>query len=218
MSVRSEYDKELVQLHKSLLKMGAYIEKSITDTIEAFENQDVRKAKEVIMHDDVIDSMETNIEAECLLLIARQQPIAGDLRMIASILKIITDLERIADHCADISDFTIKLSKSPYKHNVKEIPNMALKVKEMIKDTIDAYVELDVEKAVKTAKEDDIVDDYFEKSINNIKNLMMKDSEFVEQGIYLLLIAKYLERMGDHATNVCEWIAYRVTGNRETYN
>jgi len=218
MSVRSEYDKELVQLHKSLLKMGAYIEKSITDTIEAFENQDVRKAKEVIMHDDVIDSMETNIEAECLLLIARQQPIAGDLRMIASVLKIITDLERIADHCADISDFTIKLSKSPYKHNVKEIPNMALKVKEMIKDTIDAYVELDVEKAVKTAKEDDIVDDYFEKSINNIKNLMMKDSEFVEQGIYLLLIAKYLERMGDHATNVCEWIAYRVTGNRETYN
>lgn len=218
MSVRAEFDKELKDLHKSLLKMGAYIEQSIDDTMEAFERQNVRMAKEIIAHDDIIDNMEGTIESECLMLIARQQPIAGDLRMIASILKIITDLERIADHCADISEFTIKLAENPYKYYIEEIPEMAKQVKKMIKQTIDTYVELNVEKAISTAKEDDIVDKYFFDIVDKIQILMKQDSEFVEQGIYFIFIAKYLERMGDHATNVCEWVAYRVTGNREQYN
>lgn len=218
MSVRMEFDRELKDLYRSLLKMGAYIEQSIDDTMEAFEKQNVRLAREIISKDDIIDNMEGTIESECLTLIARQQPIAGDLRMIASILKIITDLERIADHCADISEFTIKLAKETYKHYLEEIPYMAAQVKKMIKQTIDSYVELDVEKAISTAKEDDIVDKYFADIVNKIQELMKQDSEFIEQGTYFIFIVKYLERMGDHATNICEWVAYRVTGNREQYN
>lgn len=218
MSVRSEYDKELKELHKSLLKMGSYIEQSMDDTMEAFEKQNVKLAQEVIERDDIIDSMETAIETECLLLIARQQPIAGDLRMIASILKIITDLERIADQCADISEFTIKLAERSYIHFIDEILDMANQVKKMIKQTIDTYVALDVQKAISTAKEDDIVDNYFEEIVTKTQQLMKEDPEFIEQGTNFIFIAKYLERMADHATNICEWVAYRVTGSRQQYN
>jgi phosphate transport system protein len=218
MPFRGEYDKELKELHKSLLKMGSYIEQSIDDTMEAFEKQNAKLAREVIERDDIIDSMETAIETECLLLIARQQPIAGDLRMIASILKIITDLERIADQCADISEITVKLSEHPYIHFIDEILDMANQVKKMIKQTIDTYVALDVHKAISTAKEDDIVDNYFSDIVQKTQNLMKQDAEFIEQGTNFIFIVKYLERMADHATNICEWVAYRVTGNRQQYN
>ncbi len=216
--MRVEFDKELKELHKSLLKMGTYIEQSIDDTMEAFIKQNAHLAQEIIVRDDIIDNMESTIESECLMLIARQQPIAGDLRLIASVLKIITDLERIADHCADISEFTIKLSETPYKHFIDEIPEMAKQLKKMIKNTIDSYIDLDVEKAINTAKEDDIIDKYFYSIINKIQELMKQDASFVEQGIYFIFIVKYLERMGDHATNICEWVAYRVTGNKMHYN
>lgn len=216
--MRGEFDRELKELHKNLLKMGTYIEKSIDDAIKAFEKQDISLAKEVIAKDDIIDNIESTIEAECIGLIAKQQPIASDLRIIASILKIITDLERIADHCADISEFTVKLGKAPYKYQIENIPLMANQVKKMIKKTIDTYVELDVDKAIQIAKEDDIVDKYFYGTLDELQLLMKNDTDFIEQGIYFILIAKYLERMGDHSTNICEWIAYRITGNKEQYN
>ncbi|WP_058486572.1 phosphate signaling complex protein PhoU [Defluviitalea phaphyphila] len=213
MSTRYEFEKELNKMHNDLLKMGVMIEQSISDTIKAMKNQDIELAKEVIKRDDKIDNMEISMETECIMIIARQQPIASDLRLITSILKIITDLERIADHCADISEYVIKLAKENYKKPLVHIPLMADKVKEMVKETIDSYIEKNIEKADKVIKEDDIVDQYFYDIIEEIQALMKKDSNFIMQGTYFIFIVKYLERMADHATNICEWIKYNITGN-----
>ncbi|NLM13472.1 MAG: phosphate signaling complex protein PhoU [Epulopiscium sp.] len=212
MPIRYEFEKELTRMHKELLKMGALIEQSIDDTIKAMKNQDVALAREVIQRDDEIDQMELVMEAECIMLVTRQQPIASDLRLIASVLKIVTDLERIADHCADISEYVIRLSNEPYKKPLEHIPMMAQQVKKMVKDTIDSYVEKDIGKARKVIDDDDIVDKYFEDIVKEIQDLMKIQEDFIIQGTYFIFIVKYLERMADHATNICEWIEYNITG------
>ncbi|NLK96596.1 MAG: phosphate signaling complex protein PhoU [Epulopiscium sp.] len=212
MPIRYEFEKELTRMHKELLKMGALIEQSIDDTIKAMKNQDVALAREVIQRDDEIDQMELVMEAECIMLVTRQQPIASDLRLIASVLKIVTDLERIADHCADISEYVIRLSNEPYKKPLEHIPMMAQQVKKMVKDTIDSYVEKDIGKARKVIDDDDIVDKYFEDIVKEIQDLMKIQEDFIIQGTYFIFIIKYLERMADHATNICEWIEYNITG------
>lgn len=212
MPIRYEFEKELTRMHKELLKMGALIEQSIDDTIKAMKNQDVALAREVIQRDDEIDQMELVMEAECIMLVTRQQPIASDLRLIASVLKIVTDLERIADHCADISEYVIRLSNEPYKKPLEHIPMMAQQVKKMVKDTIDSYVEKDIGKARKVIDDDDIVDKYFEDIVKEIQDLMKTQEDFIIQGTYFIFIVKYLERMADHATNICEWIEYTITG------
>lgn len=212
MPIRYEFEKELTRMHKELLKMGALIEQSIDDTIKAMKNQDVALAREVIQRDDEIDQMELVMEAECIMLVTRQQPIASDLRLITSVLKIVTDLERIADHCADISEYVIRLSNEPYKKPLEHIPMMAQQVKKMVKDTIDSYVEKNIEKARKVIDDDDIVDKYFEDIVKEIQDLMKIQEDFIIQGTYFIFIIKYLERMADHATNICEWIEYNITG------
>lgn len=218
MPMRHVFEKELENLHKDLMKMGTTIEQSIDDMIQALKEQNVRLAEEVIARDDFIDKLEAVMEAECLMIIARQQPLAGDLRLIASVMKMITDLERIADHCADISEYTIRLAKEPYKKPLEHIPMMAEQVKKMVKQTIDSYVQRDKEKAKQVCKQDDIVDQYLEDIVVEIQELMKKDPEFVTQGTYFIFIVKYLERMADHATNICEWIIFNITGKLKQYN
>jgi phosphate transport system protein len=212
MNTRVKFEKELKGIHNSLLKMGKIIEESIDETIEALVNQDEELAKKIIEKDDIIDKMELDLESECIKIIALQQPIATDLRTIASGLKIITDLERIADHCSDISEYTIKLCKESYKKPLVDIPRMAKQVKKMVVETVESYIDLDVEKAKKMRREDDIVDAYFHDLVEEINDLMREDKEYVYQGTCLLFIIKYLERMADHATNICGWVIYNVTG------
>jgi phosphate transport system protein len=212
MPIRYEFEKELTKMHNRLLKMGTVIEQSIDDTIKAMKNQDVALAREVIQRDDEIDQMEIAMETECIMLVTRQQPIASDLRLITSVLKIVTDLERIADHCADISEYVIRLSNESYKKPLEHIPLMAKQVKKMVKDTIDSYVEKDIEKARKVIEDDDIVDKYFDDIVKEVQDLMKSDGDFIVQGTYFIFITKYLERMADHATNICEWIEYTITG------
>jgi phosphate transport system protein len=212
MPIRYEFERELNKMHQQLLKMGTLIEQSIDDTIRAMKNQDIDLAQEVIQRDDEIDQMELAMETECIMLITRQQPIASDLRLITSVLKIVTDLERIADHCADISEYVIRLFNESYKKPLEHIPMMAQQVKKMVKDTIDSYVERDICKARRVIKDDDIIDQYFEDIIKEIQDLMKVEGTFITQGTYLIFITKYLERMADHATNICEWIEYTITG------
>lgn len=212
MPVRYEFEKKLNELHRNLVKMGAIIEKSIDDMIRALLNQDVDLANEVIARDDVIDEMERVIEQDCILLIARQQPIASDLRDIASILKIITDLERIADHCEDISVYTIKLSEEKYVKPLVDIPVMASKVKDMVKAVIDSCIRKDIELAEEVANMDDEIDALFESIVEELQDYMAKDPTVIKQCTDFIFIVKYLERMGDHATNIAGWIAYNVTG------
>lgn len=213
-----ELDRELKFIHDQLIKMGTLIEESLEDTIKALKNQDVTLAQQVINNDDKIDDLEERIEKECIRMIALQNPKASDLREITSVLKMITDLERIADHCADISEYTLKLASESYVKPLVHIPEMGLKVKEMLKKTINCYIEKDVELAKEVCRMDDVVDQYFDDIIEELKSIMEKQPGQVSQCISFIFIVKYLERMADHATNVCEWIVYNVTGKHVILN
>jgi phosphate transport system protein len=194
--------------------MGTLIEKSIDDTIQALIHQDINMAQQVIDGDDRFDDMQILIESNCVSVIARQQPVASDLRKITSILKIVTDLERIADHCADISKLTHHLAKEEYVKPLIDIPKMAKQVKEMLKLTIDCYIDLDVEKGKRICQEDDVVDNFYKTIREELEMIMRDRPDTVRQCIDFLLIAKYLERMADHITNVAEWVIYSVEGKR----
>lgn len=212
MPVRYEFEKELNKLHKDLIKMGALIERSINDAIEALKNQDVELAMKVIERDDEVDAMELEIEHDCLIIVARQQPIATDLRDVVSILKIVTDLERIADHCEDICEYVIKLSKEKYIKPIEDIPFMAERVRKMIKDTIDAYISKNLASAQEICRRDDEIDKLFNDIVEELICIMEKNPESTRQCVDFIFIVKYLERMADHATNIAEWVAYYITG------
>lgn len=212
MPVRYEFEKELNRLHKDIIKMGAFIEESISDMVEALKTHNKDLAYHVIKKDDLIDEMEHKIERECMIIVARQQPIATDLRDVMSILKIVTDLERIADHCEDISEYVVKLSEQPDLKELVHIPAMAEAVNHMISDTIDAYIRKDIVLAKDIIERDDIIDQHFHDLVEELITIMEKDSSKVRDCTNFLFINKYLERMADHATNIAEWVIYYATG------
>lgn len=210
--MRATLDNELRSIHVDIIKMGTLIEKTIEETITALVQQDVELAKKIVEGDDRFDQMEIDIERQCIYLIARQQPVASDLRRIFSIVKIVTDLERIADHCQDISKLTLDLAHKKYVKPLIDIPNMAKQVKEMVKMTIDCYIDQDVEKSKIVCANDDIVDKYFYIIMNDLELVMKDKPDEIKQCMDFMMIAKYLERMADHATNVAEWVIYSVEG------
>lgn len=219
--MREEFQRELKELHKDLLKMGTTIERTIDMLLESFQKRDLKGLQEVIERDDIIDCFECEIERKCIHLILKQQPVAADLRAITSILKMITDMERIADQCSDAAEYMIKIihiNVGSYQYDIAPIINMALQVKKMVSVTIDCYVNLDENNAIKISLEDDIVDNYFKEINKQIQQTMQNNPETILEGVCLLYIIKYLERIADHATNICEWIAYRVTGEHKQYN
>ncbi|MDP4180064.1 MAG: phosphate signaling complex protein PhoU [Bacillota bacterium] len=214
-TTRHFFDKELEELHHELIKMGSLVEESIDNTIIALKKQDINMARAIFRNDDIIDDMEKLIERKCMNLIARQQPIAKDLRVISTALKIITDMERIADHSSDIAEITIRMADEKYIKPLIDIPKMAELAKQMVNKSIDAYVKLDLELAESVCKSDDAVDELFFRIILELINIMKNDPQTVEQAINFMFIAKYLERMADHATNIGEWVAFIITGEHE---
>lgn len=210
---RQVFIQELEQLNNNVIKMGSILELSLNEMILALDNIDKDLAEKIIKRDDEIDLLEHKIEQECITLIAKQQPIASDLRKITSVMKIITDIERIADHCADISEYIINLNQLSKLKAPSHLADMINAMKKMVIDTIDSFVSEDLEKASNVIASDDIVDHYFRVISSEISDIMSKDSSAVEQGICYLMIIKYLERMADHATNIAEWIRFVVTGN-----
>ena len=215
MVTRHSFDQGLDDLHQDLIKMGSLVEESIDNTILALKKQDIELANQVFRNDDVIDELEKKIEKKCMNLIARQQPLAKDLRTISTALKIITDMERIADHSADIAELTIRMAHIKYIKPLIDIPRMAEMAKHMVNKSIDAYVRQDVGLAQEVCASDDDVDDLFNKIILELVNIMKNDPQTVEQAIDLMFIAKYLERMADHATNIGEWVVFNVTGEHD---
>jgi phosphate transport system protein len=214
---RRLFDQSLAQMHQELLQMGALIEEQIQDMITALQNQDKELAVIIIKRDDEVDALEEHLEKECIALIAKEQPLARDLRTIASVLKIITDLERIADHCSDIAQYTIKLADEPYMKPIVHIPQMAEQIKAMVSDTIHAYITKDVAMAQSVIAFDDVVDRAFDEIVTELGEKMKENSNHVKQGINLIFITKYLERMADHATNVCNWIIFTATGELDQH-
>ena len=210
--VRTRFDKQLECLNNELISMGTLIEKAIEMAVDALINQDVEKAKIAMSFDDEVDKKEGDIESLCLRLILQQQPVASDLRTISSALKMITDMERIADHAVDISELTIEMAGLPYIKRLNHIKEMAKETTLMLISSIDAYVNKDLEKAQTVNNSDDIVDELFLKVKGEIIDLIHENKENGKQATDLIMVAKYFERIGDHATNIAEWVIFSITG------
>jgi len=215
MVLRHYFDKELEVLHTDLIKMASLVEESIENTIIALKKHDIALAKKIYFNDDAIDEYERKIEKTCLNLIARQQPLAKDLRTIGTALKIITDLERIADQSSDIAEIILSMAKEKYIKPLIDLPKMAECAKSMVVRAIDAYIRQDEDLAREVCKADDEVDNLFVKIKLELISVMKNDPVAIDQVINLVQIAKYLERMGDHATNIAEWVVFNVTGEHE---
>ena len=212
--MRSRYDEELKNLHGALIDMGAMIESAISGAITALENRDIQKAKDIIAYDEEIDAQERLIEEMCMKLLLRQQPVARDLRKISTALKLITDMERIGDHAADISELAIMLRDLP-QMNSASLREMAVQTSTMLMSSVEAYVEQDEEKARAVIRQDDVVDDLFVTVKSEMIEAIRQNSDFSEAAADLLMAAKYFERIGDHATNIAEWTVYAFTGRHE---
>lgn len=212
MTTRVNYEHELNLLNDDIKEMGRMVETSIEQCFIAFEDQDFEKAEDIIKGDRTINDLERSIEARCLSIILRQQPVAGDLRVVSSALKVVTDLERIGDHASDIAELILRIKGEHVYHVVRHIPAMAAAAREMVHSSIEAFIHQDVETAKQIEKQDDVVDELFTKVKLDVVELLKDSSEHVDQCIDLLMIAKYLERIGDHAVNVCEWTEFSKTG------
>jgi phosphate transport system protein len=210
--MRSRFDEQLELLNRELIEMGALIENAILSAVKALVEKDVEQAKQAIEFDHEVDEKEKAIENLCLKLLLQQQPVAKDLRFISAALKMITDMERIGDQATDISEITILLSDTPYVKKLEHIPEMANATIKMVNDSIDAFVKKDLVLARSVMEYDDVVDDYFDTIKEEIIGVIQKNPESGGQAIDLMMIAKYLERIGDHAVNIAEWVEFSITG------
>lgn len=214
--MRNRFESQLIELNDSLITMSTYVEESIALATKALKEQDIALAKKVIELESEVDQMEKDIETLCLKMLLQQQPVAKDLRTISAALKMITDLERISDQCADISELAILLSKEQYIKKLEHIPMMAEGAVKMVTDSINAYVHKDLELAQKVIADDDYVDDLFDCVKKDLVVLIRDDIQKSSQAIDLLMIAKYYERIGDHATNIAEWVVFSITGQHKS--
>jgi phosphate transport system protein len=210
--MRSHFDNELEILNNELIKMGSLVESKIEDSIKALINRDTALAKDIMSRDDEVDDMEKSIENRCLQLIIRHHPVASDLRLISSILKMITDLERIGDQAADIAEISLLLADQEYIKELRDIPKMAEATIKMLKNSIDAFVNKSLDLAHEVIAFDDVVDDLFDVVKDDLISLINKDIKYGEQAINFIMIAKYLERIGDHAQNIAEWVVFSIAG------
>jgi phosphate transport system protein len=217
-NMRNRFDRQLSTLNDELIEMGSMIEKSIETAIKALVNQDVDLARNAIEADEEIDRQERIIEDLCLKLLLQQQPVAKDLRLISSALKMITDMERIGDHASDISEITIALADQPYIKKLEHIQQMAKETMIMLVGSIEAFVDKDLEKANEVIKRDDVVDDLFDKVKKELIQMIHENADKGEQAADLLMVAKYMERIGDHATNISEWVIFSITGEHKSMN
>ena len=216
--MRNRFDRQLSTLNDELIEMGSMIEKSIETAIKALVNQDVDLARHAIEADEEIDRQERIIEDLCLKLLLQQQPVAKDLRLISSALKMITDMERIGDHASDISEITIALADQPYIKKLEHIQQIAKETMIMLVGSIEAFVDKDLEKANEVIKRDDVVDDLFDKVKKELIQMIHENADKGEQAADLLMVAKYMERIGDHATNISEWVIFSITGEHKSMN
>ena len=210
--MRSKFDEQLKTLNEEMMYMGSMIEESIQKAIEAFIHQDADSAKAIMEGDSEIDREQKKIESLCFNLLMQQQPVARDLRTISAAMKMVTDMERIGDHATDISEITIALADKSYIKKLEHIQQMAKETMIMLVKSIEAFVNKDIEEADSVIERDDVVDDLFSKVKTELVQMIHENVDVGEQATDLLMVAKYLERIGDHATNISEWVIFSITG------
>ena len=213
MTSRKYYDMELQKLNGALLEMGEMIRMAIGGAVAALLEHDHDRARSIIAYDEEIDKQNRQIEQQCYSLLLSQQPVAGDLRMVSAALKMTTDMERIGDHAADISEIELMLEKLTPLYN-DHLRQMATETSVMLMKSIESFAEKDEKKAQWVIDRDDVVDDLFDTVKNELIDAIHQDSANGEQATDLLMAAKYFERIGDHATNIAEWAIFAITGKR----
>ena len=213
--MRTRFDMELDNLNSDMIAMGALCENAISEAMQSLFSADKTAAQRTIEEDREIDRKEKDIEALCLRLLLQQQPVARDLRVISSALKMITDMERIGDQAADIAELIRHMHLTPVSRQNKHLSKMAEATKKMVTESIDAFVKKDAALATKVLADDDLVDSLFLKLRRDIIEMIAADPGCGEEAVDVLMIAKYLERIGDHATNIAEWVLFSITGTHE---
>ena len=208
--MRSKFDEQLLELNKEMIEMGNKIILSIKNAIEALVARDENMAKAIMESDAEVDHLQKKIEGICFNLLIQQQPVARDLRTVTAAMKMVTDMERIGDHAADISEMTILMGQNSQIDKFEHISKMATETMIMLNHSIEAYVEKSVIKAKEVIEHDDIVDDLFVEAKKDVIELILNNPDEGEEATDILLIAKYFERIGDHATNIAEWVIYSL--------
>ena len=212
--MRNHFDQQLEKLHEDLITMGGLCETAIGAAVEAVTKGDAEMAKQAMADDSKIDEMERTIEHLCLKLLLPQQPVARDLRTISSALKMISDMERIGDQATDIAEIA-KFIQGKHEQTNATLHTMAAAAIHMVKESVDSFVRRDQALARKVIGDDDLVDSLFDDTKRQLIEFISKDASNGEYYLDLLMIAKYLERIADHATNIAEWVLFSITGRHE---
>jgi phosphate transport system protein len=209
-----QYDAELESVRAKVLQMGGLVEQQIAQALEALVSADPQLASEVIENDHRVNALEVSVDEDCSHIIARRQPAAGDLRMIMMVVKTITDLERIGDEATKIARVAQKIYESDrmYAPRFTEIKNMTAMTREMLRTSLDAFARLDVTKTVEVARQDEQVDEHFRAIMRQLITFMLEDPRTISMSLEVLFVAKAIERIGDHAKNIAEYVVYMVKG------
>lgn len=208
--MRNKFDEQLRRLSEELMIMADMIEGAIQKAVKAFLNQDAEAARVIMNGDALVDQEQKKIENICFQLLIQQQPVARDLRMITAAMKMVTDMERIGDQAADISELTVMMAGAPYRVDIDNLKRMAAETMTMLISAIEAFVEKDMDKARRVINHDDVVDDLFVAVKTELIEVMKNYPADEEQAADLLMVNKYLERVGDHAVNIAEWVIFSL--------
>jgi phosphate transport system protein len=209
-----QYDAELESVRAKVLQMGGLVEQQISQALEALVNANPKLADEVISNDHRVNALEVSVDEDCSHIIARRQPAAGDLRMIMMVVKTITDLERIGDEATKIARVAQKIYESDrmYSPRFTEIKSMTAMAREMLRTSLDAFARLDPTKTVEVARQDEQVDEQFRAVMRQLITFMLEDPRTISMSLEVLFVAKAIERIGDHAKNIAEYVVYMVKG------
>jgi phosphate transport system protein len=213
--VRTSFERHLHELQDDVLVLGSMVEKAIYRSMEALKNRDLELAKQVIADDSEIDRKRFDIEEKCIELIVTQQPVASDLRIIVAVLNIIIDLERIGDHAEGVGKITLMIGNEPPLKPLIDLPRMAQKTGDMLRRSLDAFVNRDAEAARRISKEDDEIDALYDQVFRELLTFMAEDSRTITRATRLIWVAHNLERSADRVTNICERVVFVVTGKME---
>jgi phosphate transport system protein len=218
MATREAFDRDLQQLERDLLHLGELVDQSVRRSIEALQQRNTPLARGVVEADNVIDALHLELEERCLRLLATQQPMAKDLRLIAAVWAMTIDLERIGDHAEDVARVTGRIADQPLPKPLLDIPPMAEMVRSMLREGLDAFVRRDADLAARMAARDDDVDHVYNQIFRELLTCMLEDPQNIPRATSLLMAAQALERIGDHATNIAERVIYMVTGTLKELN
>ena len=209
-----QYDAELEAVRAKVLEMGGLVELQIVQALEALVKLDTNLAKEVMVNDKRVNTLEIEIDEDCSHIIARRQPAAGDLRMVMMMVKTITDLERIGDEATKIARTAQKIYDEDrmYKPRFNENKSIVALVRDMVRNALDGFAPLDVSKTVEVAKQDELVDEQFRAAMRQLITFMLEDPRTISMSLEVLFVAKAIERIGDHAKNIAEYVVYMVKG------